>query len=132
MPPRTRSGTRYPEWSGFLNEAELVCLEGMCRSDLGQHKRAVRLLERSSALQDIEHSRNRGMCLARLAGAAIQDQDLDHTVAAARESLRLIDGGMTSTRNRRQLRRVREGLRPYQKANSDARDTIELLDLHIA
>ncbi|WP_155057467.1 hypothetical protein [Streptomyces blattellae] len=123
---------RDPEWSLFLNEAELVCLEGMCRSDLGQHRRAVKLLDRSARLQDIEHSRNRGMCLARLAGAAIQEQDLDHTVAAARESLRLIDGGMTSTRNRRQLTVVRDGLKPYRKASGEARETIELLDLHIA
>ncbi|MBP5906759.1 hypothetical protein F3K40_14970 [Streptomyces sp. LBUM 1478] len=122
---------REPDWVLFLNEAELTCLEGMCRSDLGQHKRAVRLLERSASLQDIEHSRNRGMCLARLAGAAIQDRDLDHTVAAARESMRLIDGGMTSTRNVRQLTLVRDGLKEY-KADSDARDTIELLDQHIA
>lgn len=123
---------RDPEWVTFLNEAELVCLEGMCRSDLGQHGRAVRLLERSSKLQDIEHSRNRGMCLARLAGAAIQERDLDHTVTAARESLRLIDGGMTSTRNVRQLTLVRDGLKQYGKASTEARDTIELLNQHIA
>jgi tetratricopeptide (TPR) repeat protein len=123
---------RDPEWVTFLNEAELVCLEGMCRSDLGQHRRAVRLLERSAALQDIEHSRNRGMCLARLAGAAVQDRDLDRTVSAAQESLHLIDSGQSSTRNRKQLAAVRDGLAPYGKASSQARDTIELLNLHIA
>ncbi|WP_051754278.1 hypothetical protein [Streptomyces achromogenes] len=123
---------RDPQWVTFLNEAELVCLEGMCRSDLGQNRRAVRLLERSSTLQDIEHSRNRGMCLARLATAAVQDSDLDRSVSAARESLRLIDGGQSSTRNRRQLAVVRENLEPYAKRNGQARDTIELLNLHIA
>ncbi|MFF7190289.1 hypothetical protein ACFZAR_34825 [Streptomyces sp. NPDC008222] len=121
-----------PEWALFLNEAELVCLEGMCRSDLGQHRRAVRLLERSATLQDIEHSRNRGMCLARLAGAAVQNRDLDRSVSAAQESLRLIDGGMASTRNRRQLVVVRDGLKPYSKGNGPARDTVELLKLHTA
>lgn len=123
---------RDPDWVGFLNEAEMTCLEGMARSDLGQHKRAVRLLERSSALQDIEHNRNRGMCLARLAGAAVQDRDLDRTVTATTESLGLIKGGMTSTRNRRQLALVRDGLEPFGKSNVQARDTIELLSLHIA
>lgn len=123
---------RDPEWVLFLNEAELVCLEGMCRSDLGQYRRAVRLLERSATLQDIEHSRNRGMCLARLATAAVEDRDLDRSVSAARESLRLIDGGQSSTRNRNQLVVVRDSLAPYSKRNGQARDTIELLEQHIA
>ncbi|MFC5721402.1 hypothetical protein ACFP1Z_14615 [Streptomyces gamaensis] len=122
---------RDPEWTRFLNEAELICLEGMCRSDLGQHKRAVRLLERSSGLQDVEHSRNRGMCLARLAHAAVQDHDLDRTTAVTKESLRLIEGGQSSTRNRRQLALVRDSLQPHAKS-PQARDTIELLTAHIA
>ncbi|MBT2478362.1 hypothetical protein [Streptomyces sp. ISL-94] len=122
---------RDPEWTGFLNEAELVCLEGMCRSDLSQHKRAVRLLERSSDLQDIEHSRNRGMCLARLAHAAVQDHDLDRTADAAKESLRLIEGGQSSTRTRRQLALVRDSLTPHQ-ASPQARDTIDMLTNRIA
>jgi hypothetical protein len=123
---------RDPEWVLFLNEAELVCLEGMCRSDLGQYRRAVKLLERSATLQDIEHSRNRGMCLARLATAAVEDRDLDRSVSAARESLRLIDGGQASTRNRLQLTVVRDSLAPHGKRNGQARDTIELLNQHIA
>ncbi|PRX97899.1 hypothetical protein [Allonocardiopsis opalescens] len=101
---------RDPDWTGFLNEAELTCLEGMCRSDLGQHRRAVKLLTTSARMQDIEHSRNRGMCLARLAGAALKSRDFDHTAYAAEESFRLIDGGMTSTRNLKQLGTVRDGL----------------------
>ncbi|MFD5570505.1 hypothetical protein [Streptomyces cadmiisoli] len=123
---------RDPEWVIFLNEAELVCLEGMCRSDLGQHRRAVKLLERSATLQDIEHSRNRGMCLARLAKAAVEDRDVDRSVSAARESLRLIDGGQASTRNRLQLVVVRDSLAPYGARPGRARDTIELLNQHIA
>ncbi|MFJ3496800.1 tetratricopeptide repeat protein [Streptomyces sp. NPDC086091] len=123
---------RDPEWVLFLNEAELTCLEGMCRSDLGQYRRAVRLLERSATLQNIEHSRNRGMCLARLATAAVKDRDVDRSISAARESLRLIDGGQTSTRNRMQLVVVREGLAPYGARAGQARDTIELLNQHIA
>jgi tetratricopeptide (TPR) repeat protein len=123
---------RDPEWVLFLNEAELVCLEGMCRSDLGQYRRAVKLLERSATLQDIEHSRNRGMCLARLATAAVEDRDLERSVSAARESLRLIEGGQSSTRNRLQLVVVRDSLTPYGKRNGQARDTIDLLNQHIA
>ncbi|MEU7323446.1 hypothetical protein ABZ682_23275 [Streptomyces griseoviridis] len=123
---------RDPEWVLFLNEAELVCLEGMCRSDLGQYRRAVKLLERSATLQDIEHSRNRGMCLARLATAAVEDRDLDRSVSAARESLRLIDGGQSSTRNRLQLLVVRDSLTPHGSRSRQARETIELLNQHIA
>jgi hypothetical protein len=122
---------RDPEWTTFLNEAELVCLEGMCRSDLGQHKRAVRLLDRSATLQDVEHSRNRGMCLARLAGAAAQDRDFDRTADAARESLRLIEGGQSSSRTRKQLVAVRERLHPH-RASPAVRDTFDLLTDHIA
>ncbi|WP_435058693.1 hypothetical protein [Streptomyces sp. bgisy060] len=90
---------RAPEWTTFLNEAELTCLEGTARADLGQHKRAVRLLDRSATLQNIEHSRNRGMCLAQLARAALSDRDYDRTTDATLESLRLIEGGQSSTRN---------------------------------
>ncbi|MBT2439978.1 hypothetical protein J7E93_07555 [Streptomyces sp. ISL-36] len=122
---------RDPEWTTFLNEAELVCLEGMCRADLGQHKRAVRLLDRSSALQDIEHSRNRGMCLAQLAHAAVHDQDFDRTADAALESLKLIEGGQSSTRTRRQLSVVRDSLGPHKTAPRVC-ETFDLLTHHIA
>ncbi|MEV7542678.1 hypothetical protein [Streptomyces sp. NPDC089915] len=121
---------RDPEWTRFLNEAELVCLEGMCRSDLGQCKRAVRLLDRSAALQGIEHSRNRGMCLVRLADAAVQARELDRTVEAARESLRLIQGGQASMRNRRQLNLVRDKL--YGNSSPSARETADLIAAQIA
>ncbi|MFJ9516781.1 hypothetical protein ACIRPK_00685 [Kitasatospora sp. NPDC101801] len=125
------TGDRDPDWVAFLNEAELTCLEGMCRLDLGQFKRSVRLLERSAELQDIEHSRNRGMCLARLSYAALRDRDLDRTVAAAQESLRLIQGGMTSSRNRRQLELVRDGLGPHHLI-PEVRHTAEQLTAHTA
>lgn len=122
---------RDPEWTTFLNEAELTCLEGMARADLGQHKRAVRLLDRSATLQDIEHSRNRGMCLAQLARAALSDRDYDRTADAARESLRLIEGGQSSTRTRRQLAVVRDNLAGH-KTSAPLRETFDLLTHHIA
>ncbi|MEV3873751.1 hypothetical protein [Streptomyces sp. NPDC049906] len=122
---------RDPQWTSFLNEAELVCLEGMARSDLGQHKRAVRLLDRSAALQAIEHSRNRGMCLAQLARAALSDRDYDRTADAALESLRLIEGGQSSTRTRRHLAAVRDDLSGH-KSSTPLRETFELLTHHIA
>ncbi|MEW1701153.1 MULTISPECIES: hypothetical protein [unclassified Streptomyces] len=127
---------RDPEWTTFLNEAELVCLEGMARADLGQYRRAVRLLDRSAALQDIEHSRNRGMCLAQLASAAFQDGDFDRTSDAALESLRLIEGGQSSTRTRRQLGTVRDNLARHKTAMRETapalRETFDLLTHHIA
>ncbi|MFI8515790.1 hypothetical protein ACIGHB_32150 [Streptomyces sp. NPDC085460] len=122
---------RDPEWTTFLNEAELTCLEGMARADLGQHKRAIRLLDRSASLQAIEHSRNRGMCLARLARAAVSDRDYDRTTDAALESLRLIEGGQSSTRTRRQLAVVRDNLGGH-KTSPPLRETFDLLDHHIA
>ncbi len=124
------ASSRDPEWTRFLNEAELICLEGMCRADLGQHRRAVRLLDRSSALQDIEHSRNLGMCLARLADAAVHTGELDRTAEAARESLGLIQGGQASMRNRRQLTRVRDQLHGHPSPS--AQETADLIAAQIA
>ncbi|MFH9569028.1 hypothetical protein ACH4MG_00535 [Streptomyces sp. NPDC017454] len=122
---------RDPDWTGFLNEAELTCLEGMCRLDLGQHRQSVKLLDRSAQLQDIARSRNRGMCLARLAYAALQGHDLDHSVHAVDESLQLIEGGMTSTRNIKQLTLVRNGL-SLHKAHQPAREMAERLTAYTA
>ncbi|MFD9793750.1 hypothetical protein ACFWXK_22715 [Streptomyces sp. NPDC059070] len=107
---------RDPDWTTFLNEAELTCLEGMCRLDLGQHRRAQRLLARSEKIQDIPHSRNRAMCLGRLSVAALAGRDLEQTIAAATESLHLIQRGMTSTRASQQLRIVNKGLTPYLRS----------------
>ncbi|MBG0818376.1 hypothetical protein [Planomonospora sp. ID82291] len=105
---------RDPEWTAFLNEAELRCLEGICRADLGQHGRSVVLLERAAELQPVEYSRNRGMSLARLAGAALDGGDLDRCVAATRESLALAEDGISSTRIHQRLRLVRQGLAAHQ------------------
>ncbi|MFJ3824976.1 hypothetical protein [Streptomyces nodosus] len=122
---------RDPDWTTFLNEAELTCLEGMCRLDLGQHRQSVRILDQSARLQDIEHSRNLGMCLARLAYAALQGRDLDHSIHAVSESLQLIEGGMTSTRNMKQLALVRNGLSLHH-THAPAREMAERLTEYTA
>ncbi len=122
---------RDPDWTGFLNEAELRGLEGMCRFDLGQHARAVRLLDHSVRLQAVERTRNRGMCLARLARASIHTRQLDRGVAAAGEALRLVEAGMSSTRNLRQLALVRDGLAD-SGAGGDVQAMAEQLDEHVA
>ncbi|MFE2181379.1 MULTISPECIES: hypothetical protein [unclassified Streptomyces] len=122
---------RDPDWTTFLNEAEMVCLEGMCRLDLGQGARAQKLLARSEKLQDIEHSRNRGMCLGRLSAAALENGDLNHSVDAATESLRLIESGMSSTRTAQQLRIVHRGLAPHHRSR-EVRDLLEQISECIA
>ncbi|GAA1004158.1 hypothetical protein [Streptomyces thermogriseus] len=122
---------RDPDWTTFLNLAELTCLEGMCRLDLGQTARAQKLLAASEALQDVAHSRNRGMCLGRLSIAALQNGDIDHSVAATKEALRLIQGGMSSTRAAQQLKIVHDGLIPHQRA-SGVRDLLEQIRAHVA
>ncbi|MFG2627094.1 hypothetical protein [Streptomyces sp. NPDC048473] len=108
---------RDPDWTTFLNQAELVCLEGMCRLDLGQTARAQKLLAQSEKLQDVAHSRNRGMCLGRLATAAIGAGDIDHSVDAARNAIGLIrTAGMSSARAVQQLKIVHDGLAPHHRA----------------
>lgn len=120
-----------PDWTAFLNEAEMTTLEGMCRIDLGQHKRAVKLLRRACDQRDVEHARNRGMGLGRLAYAAVKDGDLDQACDATHRALTLIDGGMSSTRNTLQLRAIRNELIPHQ-SSAVVRDTTDRLDAHIA
>ncbi|MFJ5122333.1 hypothetical protein [Kitasatospora sp. NPDC088548] len=122
---------RDPQWSAFLNEAEMTCLEGMCRSDLGQHQQAVDLLGRSADMQDTAHDRNRGMCLVRLSGAALSAGDLDQSIAAAEASVRMIDSGMTSQRNKHVLLNVAVDLRPFG-SDSRARNMIEQITAHAA
>ncbi|MCH0566946.1 hypothetical protein [Streptomyces sp. MUM 2J] len=108
---------RDPDWTTFLNQAELVCLEGMCRLDLGQTARAQKLLAQSERLQDVAHSRNRGMCLGRLATAAIGAGDIDHSADATRKAIGLIrTAGMSSARAVQQLKIVHDGLAPHHRA----------------
>ncbi|MGW2984105.1 hypothetical protein [Streptomyces goshikiensis] len=120
-----------PDWAHFLNLAELTCLEGMCRLDLGQMARAQELLARSEALQDAAHSRNRGMCLGRLSVAALQNGDVDHGLAASREALRLVESGMSSTRTTAQLKIIHDGLLPHQRAHGVG-GLLEQIRTHVA
>lgn len=121
---------RDPDWTSFLNEAELSCLEGMCRLDLGQHGHSAELLGHAARLQDIEYSRNRGMSLAQLAHATLRGHDLDHTVKALGESLQLVDSGMSSPRTMKQLALVRDGLTPHL-SSTPVRDVAERLDQYV-
>ncbi|MFJ1756505.1 hypothetical protein [Kitasatospora sp. NPDC088134] len=107
------AGESDPDWTNFLNEAELTCLEGMARSDLGQHPRAVELLERSTRLQDAAHGRNLGMCLVRLAGAALGGHDLDRALDAVQNSLDMIGRGMNSPRTTNVLSSLTTNLTHY-------------------
>ncbi|MFH8642053.1 hypothetical protein [Streptomyces goshikiensis] len=115
-----------PDWTGFLNQAELTCLEGMCRLDLGQAARAQKLLAQSEILQDVAHSRNRGICLGYLSIAALKGGDVDRSVAATKESLRLIEGGMSSTRAVNQLKIVHDKLALHHRSSGvgDVREQI--------
>ncbi|MEV7930457.1 tetratricopeptide repeat protein [Kitasatospora sp. NPDC088779] len=127
-----RGTTDYdPQWAQFLNEAELVCLEGMCRNDLGDHEQAVNLLSRSAQLQDTAHDRNRGMCLVRLSGAALHAGDLDQSIDAAEQSIRMIGSGMTSRRNKQVLLGIASGLNRYDN-DPRARHTIERITQYAA
>ncbi|MDT3395242.1 hypothetical protein RKE29_01015 [Streptomyces sp. B1866] len=122
---------RDPDWTGFLNLAELLCLEGMCRLDLGQTAHAQKLLAKSEALQDVAHSRNRGMCLGRLSIAALSNGDVDQSIAATTDALRLIEGGMSSTRTIGQLKTVHDNLIPHQRS-SGVGDLLEQIRAHVA
>ncbi|MFJ2110918.1 MULTISPECIES: hypothetical protein [unclassified Streptomyces] len=107
---------RDPDWTMFLNLAELMCLEGMCRLDLGQTARAQKLLTESEQLQDVAHSRNRGMCLGRLSVAAIGAGDIEHSIDSTTKAIELIRTGMSSTRAVEQLKIVHDGLALHHRA----------------
>jgi hypothetical protein len=127
-----RGGTdRDPDWALFLNRAELTCLEGMCRLDLGQTDRAQKLLARSEALQDVAHSRNRGMCLGRLSAAAVANGDIDHGMAAASAALKLVESGVSSARTTAQLKIVHDDMLPHHRARGVG-DLLEQIRAHVA
>ncbi|MET9293070.1 hypothetical protein [Streptomyces sp. NPDC003077] len=125
------TGDRDPDWTTFLNLAELTCLEGMCRLDLGQTARAQKLLAKSEATQDVAHSRNRGMCLGRLSAAALGNGDIDHSVDATKEALRLIEGGMSSNRAVEQMKMIHDGLARHHRA-AGVRDLLEQIRTYVA
>ncbi|MFE1856268.1 hypothetical protein [Streptomyces sp. NPDC059489] len=127
----TGNDDRDPDWAYFLNLAELTCLEGMCRLDLGQTDRAQKLLAHSEALQDTAHSRNRGMCLGRLSLAAVANGDVDHGMAAATDALTLVESGMSSTRTAAQLKLIHDGMLPYHRA-CGVRDLLAQIRAHVA
>ncbi|GHH22196.1 hypothetical protein [Streptomyces lanatus] len=120
-----------PDWALFLNLAELTCLEGMCRLDLGQTARAQKLLARSEALQDVTHSRNRGMCLGRLSVAAVANGDVDHGMSAASDTLRLVESGMSSARTAGQLKIIHDGMLLHRSARGVG-DLLEQIRAHVA
>ncbi|MEU9270032.1 hypothetical protein AB0E04_31895 [Streptomyces sp. NPDC048251] len=122
---------RDPDWALFLNLAELTCLEGMCRLDLAQTGRAQALLAESEAHQDVAHARNRGMCLVRLSVAAVANGDVDHSMSAARDALRLVESGMSSTRTAAQLKVVHDGMIPHHRARGVG-DLLEQIRAHVA
>ncbi|MGP4112354.1 helix-turn-helix domain-containing protein [Streptomyces sp. 4N509B] len=119
-----------PDWTHFLNQAELTCLEGMCRIDLGQSARAQRLLVHSARMQDAAHNRNRGMCLVRLAVAALHNGELDHAVAATRQTLALIESGVGSTRTIQQLKTAQKAMTPHRSIR-DVRDLLDQISIHV-
>ncbi|MFF8431076.1 hypothetical protein ACF07Y_39270 [Streptomyces sp. NPDC016566] len=127
----TGNDDRDPDWAQFLNFAELTCLEGMCRLDLGQTDRAQKLLARSEALQDTAHSRNRGMCLGRLSVAAVANGDVDHGMVAATAALTLVGSGMSSTRTAAQLKLVHDGMLPHHRSRGVG-DLLEQIRAHVA
>ncbi|MCP2342973.1 hypothetical protein [Actinomadura rupiterrae] len=113
-----------PDWTEFLNDPEMATLEGMCRTDLAQHRQAISLLERACAERDEAHSRNRGMGLGRLAFAAARHGELDRACDATGRALALVEGGMSSARARAQIRAVGAALDPY-RSMPEVRDTTE-------
>ncbi|WP_424534413.1 hypothetical protein ACOZ38_29500 [Sphaerisporangium viridialbum] len=123
---------RDPNWVAFLNPAEMTTLEGMGRLRLGQHRQAVQLLDQAAAGQPLEFSRNRSMALGSLAHAAVGAQELDRAVDATHESLHLVESGLSSTRAKRQLVVVRDGLAPYQSSSGRVREVTERLAVNIA
>ncbi|RCG22761.1 hypothetical protein DQ384_34715 [Sphaerisporangium album] len=122
---------RDPHWAAFLNPAEMKTLEGAGRLTLGQYAHAVRLLAEAAESQPLEYSRNRVMALGNLAHAAVKADDIDRAVEAVAGSLDLVESGLSSTRAKRRLAEVRDGLTPY-RASGQVREVTERLIANIA
>jgi FAD/FMN-containing dehydrogenase len=58
------------------------------------------------------------MCLGRLAAAAVEAGDIDHSLVATRKAIGLIrTAGMSSARTVQQLKIVHDGLVPHHRAH---------------
>ncbi|MFL6110680.1 MAG: hypothetical protein ACJ786_04940 [Catenulispora sp.] len=103
-----------PAWLAFFGPAELLAVEGSSWAILGQHHRAVALLEQAHSHQAPTYQRNRALVQGRLAVAHLGNRDPEQAVANATISLQLLDTGVSSARVTDLLKTVRARVEPYQ------------------
>lgn len=120
------SSDALPDWLSFFNEAELTCLEGMSRADLGQYRPATSLLERSAQLRSDGLWRNLGIGLIRLAQVATEHRELDRAAAVAKNAA-AIGVEITSARMRGELLALKRQLDQHRDVGvvQDAMDCLE-------
>ncbi|GAA0243096.1 hypothetical protein [Cryptosporangium japonicum] len=99
-----------PEWTRFLDDAELAGNEGMCENDLGRLARASALLGRACGEQRDGMTRNLSLYTVRLARVALAAGDAERAVRLGETALGLAVDRVASTRIVTELRELRDEL----------------------
>ncbi|WP_051570800.1 hypothetical protein [Cryptosporangium arvum] len=99
-----------PEWTRFLDDAELAGNEGMCENDLGRLARASALLDRACGQQRDGMTRNLSLYTVRLARVRLAAGDAEGAVRLGETALGLAADRVASTRIVTELRELRDEL----------------------
>jgi transcriptional regulator with XRE-family HTH domain/tetratricopeptide (TPR) repeat protein len=101
------------EWSSFLSFLEIDAVEATCAVQLGQHRRAVQLLEHAIAGYSRQCARNLALYRVRLARARLETGAVEGAVEAAHAALDDLCGDVASWRVNGELAAVARQLKPY-------------------
>jgi transcriptional regulator with XRE-family HTH domain len=94
-----------PDWSAWVDRAELDIMAGRCWTELRRPLRAVPLLVRGLAGFDDAHARDKALYLTWLAEAYATAGEVEEAVAVAARAVELADG-VASARPRRRIEHV--------------------------
>jgi lambda repressor-like predicted transcriptional regulator len=121
-----------PEWTLFLDTAELAGNEGMCEVDLQRLSAATRLLHIACGHQRTGMTRNRSLYTVRLAAATLARRDITRAVEIGEEALGLAVNEVTSTRIVNELRAFRHQLGRNGQSSRAGRAFTGRFDLIVA
>ncbi|MEU0786312.1 helix-turn-helix transcriptional regulator [Streptomyces sp. NPDC006173] len=103
------AGEPQPDWSAWVDRAELDIMAGRCWTELRRPLRAVPLLVRGLAGFDDAHARDKALYSTWLAEAYATAGEVEEAAAVASRAVELADG-VASARPRRRIEHVVAGL----------------------
>lgn len=84
-----RSGEPSPDWAHWVDEAEIQIMSGRCWAELGQHTRAIPVLESVLSGYDDAHARDKALYLTWLAKAYADAGEVEKAASTLAGSLDL-------------------------------------------